>query len=71
MESKIRRPPHPKYSSNQFGKSALAVQADKALAEARKLPPGDGRLNALKRAGELRNEAILRELTEADDRAAA
>jgi hypothetical protein len=43
------------------GKSEWALAADRALVEARKMPPGRDRLAALKAAGRLRNEALLRD----------
>jgi hypothetical protein len=43
------------------GKSEWALAAERALGEARKMPPGRDRLAALKAAGKLRNEALLRD----------
>jgi hypothetical protein len=43
------------------GKSEWSLAAERALGEARKMPPGRDRLAALKAAGKLRNEAPLRD----------
>jgi hypothetical protein len=43
------------------GKSEFALAAERALGEARKMPPGRDRFAALKAAGKLRNEALLRD----------
>jgi hypothetical protein len=43
------------------GKSEWSLAAERALGEARKMPPGRDRLAALKAAGKLRNEALLRD----------
>jgi hypothetical protein len=45
-------------------KSELSIAAEKAFAAAQKMRPGAERLEALKRAGKLRNEAVLKELAE-------
>jgi hypothetical protein len=42
----------------------LSIAAEKALAAAQNMPPGPERLEALRQAGKLRNEAILQELDE-------
>jgi hypothetical protein len=42
-------------------KSEWELAAERALGEARKMPPGRDRLAALKAAGKLRNEALLRD----------
>jgi hypothetical protein len=48
-------------SRSLTGKSEWALAAERALGEARKMPPGRDRLAALKAAGKLRNEALLRD----------
>jgi len=48
-------------SRSLTAKSEWALAAERALGEARKMPPGRDRLAALKAAGKLRNEALLRD----------
>jgi hypothetical protein len=50
-----------KDSGSLNGKSQWWLAAERALGEARKMPPGRDRLAALKAAGKLRNEALLRD----------
>lgn len=49
-------------SRNPPTKSELTIAAEKAVAAAQNMPPGAKRLEALKTAGLLRNEAILEQL---------
>ena len=49
-------------SRNPAVKSELATEAEKALERAQKLPGGPERIEALKEAGKLRNEACLEDL---------
>jgi hypothetical protein len=42
-------------------KSEWALAAERALEQARKMPPGRDRLAALRAAGKLRNEALMRD----------
>jgi hypothetical protein len=49
-------------------KSELTIEAEKAFAAAQRMRPGAERLAALKRAGKLRNEAILQEIAENERR---
>jgi hypothetical protein len=51
-------------SRDPDAKSELSIAAEKAFAAAQKMRPGAERLEALKRAGKLRNEAVLKELAE-------
>ena len=44
------------------------MAAEKAFAVAQRMRPGAERLEALKRAGKLRNEAVLKELAETSRR---
>jgi hypothetical protein len=49
-------------------KSELTIEAEKAFVAAQRMRPGAERLAALKRAGKLRNEAILQEIAENERR---
>jgi hypothetical protein len=55
-------------SRSSAGRSEWALAAERALGEARRMPPGRDRLAALKAAGKLRNEALLRDRVVAVER---